>query len=312
MFGFPLFLRSRSPRLLPPRAPSMWGLAALGGGLAALGGGLLALCTPAQAFDLDDHAFITVLAAEELKRCAGKEVLSPETVRILTEENLGEDLAFLKKFTLFSHYFNPEGTLKFTFRLDSSYRVAELQERIGRFGRMDFWDRSDLLHAAGVILHHVQDMAVPAHVLGVTHSFDDGFEDYETRDVLPPRAGGLTEREDCQRVAQSPEGEAFFTLHRRVATETLDDFRRGSLRVLRRGEKAELPLSAFWNEQPASGWGAYGFLGNRYGETWMIADHSDYEIPHSEYRRFKLERMRAAVDATRVALQRLIRVHGVR
>ena len=273
--------------------------------------GVAARPSSVQAFGLDDHAWITVIAAEEVRRCMGPEALSRETSALLSEENLGEDLAFLKKFTLFSHYFNPEGTLQFSFRLDSATRVAELQERLHSFGILTFWNRSEVLHAAGVILHHIQDMAVPAHVLGVTHGLDDGFEGYEVRDVLPPRQGGLSEEQDCRRISLLARQESYLETHRALARRTLDEHRTQGLRVLKKGQPATLPFAAFWTENPASGWGSYGYLGDRFGETWFVADHVDYEITSEEYRRFKLSKLRLSIDASRVALTRMIRQHGL-
>jgi len=274
--------------------------------------GVLSPASKAQAFGLDDHAWVTVIAAEEVRSCLGPQSLTQETTLSLSEENLGEDLAFIQKFTTYSHYFHPEGALRFTFRYDSSVRVGKLQERLLDLGTMTFWNRSDLLHAAGVVLHHIQDMAVPAHVVGVTHGMDDGFESYDVRDVLPPRSTGLLEHDDCLRISRLADEQDYLSIQRGLAEQTLRLSRTGSLGVLEKGLPARLPLSAFWSEQPASGWGAYGFLGNHFGENWFLVNHVDYEISREEYRSFKLARLRAAVDATRIALTRMSRQHSLR
>lgn len=98
-----------------------------------------------------------------------------------------EDWNLVRKWTLWHHYYNPSFTVRSLWRRPSDARVAMLDVAITEaFGRADP-GRGWLL--AGLLAHHVQDMASPPHVVPVAHGLFDGFESAATAALVPDLMG---------------------------------------------------------------------------------------------------------------------------
>src|SRR4051812_19619266 len=119
---------------------------------------LSSVFSSAWAFSLGDHDRVTRQAAAELVKCFPGE-LSPGDVNRLVWSDKLEDLNVLEKWWKYSHYFNPYHPLNMR-RFDSSVRVRELER-----GLSAHWDLGNLGH----LIHHIQDMASPPHVVPVKH-----------------------------------------------------------------------------------------------------------------------------------------------
>ena len=152
---------------------------------------LTILALPAQAFQLEGHRVITREAiALEAESCPALH----RWQSVVTAANVGEDLNLPVKWGRHSHYYRPVGEVDTGWRSTSEVRVealaADLESAIQSGNASAAW--SEL----GRILHHVQDMASPPHVVPVKHGLDDPFEARSVGHVEgdrepPPTAGAL-------------------------------------------------------------------------------------------------------------------------
>ena len=196
---------------------------------------LLALGT-AQAYDLDGHRALSERTAE---LAAAKDPSVAPYASVLVAASVYEDLDLVTKWGRYSHYYDPEHTLTGMRRLTSRDRVDDLSDELDR--AIVQGDAAEAWWVAGRLLHHVQDMASPPHVVPVPHNTTDGFESYDTaglvagvgRRTLPPMSGR--------------------DAHQALAMETK-----------RLVEQGGWPL--YW-EGKAGTFGRYGAVGNTFGET---------------------------------------------
>lgn len=205
---------------------------------------LLVLAPPARAFDLDAHRQLTTRAVA-LEAAAHPEIGA--RVLDLVASNLGEDLNLVVKWGAFNHYFNPMGSVRTTWRSTSDARVSGLQEELRH--ALAAGDEGEVWLLAGAILHHVQDMASPPHVVPVEHGIGDGFEGYSL-DGLVLSARGTSVPEMSGTRAQVELAKRTWTV---VQTEGYDAC------------GATHQWSEFWQAEPGV-FGQYGGRGNRFGE----------------------------------------------
>ena len=133
----------------------------------------------AHAFHIPEHSRITVRAVKDLEICgllptSWNQVWTEAIVR--ADEN--EDYNLFRKWSKYSHYFNPNHTVR-QLRADSSLSVMESVQEIQK-NSADSLLVSELI---GRIIHHVQDSSVPSHVVPVAHASADGFEVFEIDQV---------------------------------------------------------------------------------------------------------------------------------
>lgn len=127
---------------------------------------LLWLVPEAVAWHVGDHRALTEAA---LATCPGL----ADRARPIVRGAVVEDLDLFAKWTRWSHYDKPTGPVRGR-RRRSGERVDQLWTRVER----DLAHRRDRRgwRRVGRIVHHVQDMASPAHVVPVQHGITDGFE----------------------------------------------------------------------------------------------------------------------------------------
>lgn len=219
--------------------------------------------TPAHAFWIDEHRALTRAAIEEALECLpalNSEGLQNEIV----EANLDEDRNFLRKWGRDSHYYSPVRELDMR-RRSSMDRVIDLQGDT----------RSRRSQVIGVLLHHIQDAAVPAHVVPINHWVDDGFEAFRTK---PPERDATCEPRspfaDLRRPSEVLQRVAELTLHASVDTH---------------------PWNRFWREGSGRSFGSYGELGDVFGRSNAVS--------RDDYHRFKGQQIRYALDATKWILR---------
>ncbi len=230
---------------------------------------LVALLLPlgASAFSVPDHETMTrasvdaALASGDLPQLAAHRAL-------VVEGSRAEDLNLPVKWTGYHHFFHPGTSLDSSFRKDSGTRVRVLWAEAEEAARNG--DLARAFDRVGHLVHHIQDMAVPMHVVPVMHGLSDRFEQHAARQAVLTVTRELTplSGEEAQLA---------------LARETLEVVRTGSLPV----EGGAIPWSAFWAEpttRAPGAFGGYGVVGNAFdskevrwqGRTWK-ADPSAYE-----------------------------------
>lgn len=150
------------------------------------------------AYHLDEHSSITNMAIDNLSACIP--IAEKERIRILNS-NRQEDLNLIEKWGRSSHYYNPHFQLPLR-RNTSDTRIAELEAK----------DPPNI----GGILHHIQDITIPQHVIGVVHGWTDHFELLRTP---LPEPEVLSTDQCTERMNSLPQGQVEYL--RTVALDTL-------------------------------------------------------------------------------------------
>lgn len=104
---------------------------------------------------------------------------SPAEAAAFARAAAGEDLHLARKWAQWHHYWFPE---RLGVRRPSEERVETLVPRVLAAEGVEAW------RLAGLLVHHVQDMASPPHVIPLHHGLADGFEDV---DVTGPIAASV-------------------------------------------------------------------------------------------------------------------------
>lgn len=252
--------------------------------------------TPALGFcfSLHDHTQITKTAFEELNSCGFTFTQQFEDEVILS--NLEQDLNLFKKWTRASHYFNPYKALNMR-RDDASVSISESESTLA----MDGLTPSKQAAALGSAIHYLQDMAVPAHVIPITHtSFSDGFEDLDV-------SVSTFESDHCHSLFKKALASSLFEILQTTSIQTLHAV---SHEVAITLDGQAIPVKwneAFWKEGSGNDFGDYGTFGNQFGTSQFIfytssgMTHS-VQVLNEKYTQFKAQQLRAAVTATQMAL----------
>lgn len=243
------------------------------------------------AFQLGDHERVTAQAVAEFKACFPQyhEALN---LQELVAADLDEDTNLFDKELFYSHFYNPHKKLRLLWRADSSGRIADLQPALLQCREANGAVTSDEISSLGHAIHHFQDMAVPAHVVPVNHSFWDGFESY----VL---LGDISSEWNCQQILDGANGDLEDIL-KETAEQTLNAMDKTTVEAGLIGTKNTIQLGAseFWTEAGDDGFGSYGTVGNHFGETQLEIENDQYQVSENFYRDFKREQMKLAVRAT--------------
>jgi hypothetical protein len=139
-------------------------------------------------------------------------------------------------------------------------------------------------------------MAVPAHVVPVSHSFWDGFESYKL-------TGDISSEWSCAKIAGAG-ADDLATILKQTAQDTLTAIRAMDVEAVGADghSVSKLDGSAFWAESDDDGFGAYGELGNQFGKTRLDNADRTLQISDVAYNQFKRQQMKAAVRASLRAL----------
>ncbi|MGZ3688341.1 MAG: hypothetical protein ACXVBW_08580 [Bdellovibrionota bacterium] len=209
----------------------------------------------ARAYHLSEHEQITRRAVAELNDCVPG-LVPDQDAAVLVAADLAEDLNLFRKWFRYSHYFNPVKPIHLL-RRDSLERVEGLEGRA--------------LEELGAILHHLQDMSVPAHVVPIEHGARDEFELLALAAAEWPAADSASADQDCEAIREGARG-SFADLLKETALTTWKKI-------------GEDPWSRVWLPSPDSSMGRYG------------------KIPFAD-RTFKAGQLRLALDASKKALYR--------
>jgi hypothetical protein len=257
--------------------------------------GSLVCAERVHAYSLDDHEQITRAAIRNMERCLESDLDGDSTLRVV-KSNLWEDKNIFNKWIRFSHFYHPEHPELGALRDNSRARVVQLQDLIEDLVQVP-GQTSKRLKYLGYLIHHIQDMSVPLHVLPVNHFWTDGFEKYELT------LGPSSQDESCKDLIQEALQTSPVELHQSVAWETLELSRNGELTASYPWNH-KVPLSWFWEEGSNDEFGGYGILGNSFGMSWLSTRSQKFRIEQQEFARFKTSRLAAAERATRLILIR--------
>jgi hypothetical protein len=273
--------------------------------IAAGAAGLLCLNQDraALAYSLEDHEQLTRAAFRAIRPClssVGKEegaVPASEEDQVV-KANLWEDRNLLNKWLRYSHFYHPEhdGLEVEGIRENSKARILDLEDRMQEAVR-DSAPIEHRLRLLGFMLHHVQDMTVPLHVLPVNHFWTDGFESFETP------VNEILAFDGCEALLGEAARLSAVDLHEEVARATLKDTLEGTLQAsLPAG--LSIPLTWFWTEGSNRRFGSYGVLGNSFGMSWIRSDQQNFVIRQQEFARYKAARLGAAQAASQLLLMK--------
>ncbi len=246
----------------------------------------------AYASDIREHSAMTSEAIAQFEACFPKN-LSPYVREILLYSNISEDLNLVEKWGFYSHFYNPHKDVS-TWRGTSFNRVQDAEAFLTGWKKSLRENYSVLmvsgaLSELGQVIHHIQDSAVPTHVIPVKHWLSDGFEGY--------RAPAFSTSFSCGEFFEnnSPTQQI-----RQSALETL-----ASLKQNFAGTKDNKPINLnwdyFWYDTGAK-FGSYGYFGNAFGQTRIQTPGGIYEVPAQVYRKYWLDRREQSIRHTAKAM----------
>lgn len=254
----------------------------------------------AQAFHINDHGLITSVAVAEYNACDPAYAFSPADTTKLKAANLDEDLNILRKWVTYSHYYNPTKHLDMS-RKDSSVRVSELEIELLphlMVGPPPFQlSRADILRLMGHAIHHLQDMAVPAHVVPISHRFSENFELMTAKTSDWDAHTSMT---DCGALLNAPSLD-LLDLLKEYANLTLLRLQY-SFEYERDHAHETGNWGLFWKPSDGLSFGNYGAAGDHFGlATFTHGDHK-FRLNPLLYEQFHHEQLRRAIEATKRAL----------
>jgi len=218
---------------------------------------------PAGAFEPQTHAMFCRDAARIYQACTGH-VVSTEWIARLTEGSVHEDDLSLER-VLNWHFYNNDGKIgkywKYFFYCHGSNERI-FKRRLETLDRLIAEKKSlpEIYTMAGRIVHHIQDMSSPPHVMPIYHVGSDRFDKYKS-------ASGTLDAEICSEMqagAHHP-----LDLLENAAQNTLKAVNRS---VVFDGQKTfenETWLK-FWGgpeDENLVGFRTYGLYGNVFGES---------------------------------------------
>lgn len=223
---------------------------------------LLMSAQAAQAFDPDLHRAYTQQAVEAWSSCAS---LLPEAGTALAAGTDAEDTSALTGWQRLTHwhFYNRDGKLQPLGFIDRNIdgifalRVEALEQLL----RQKHPDITEVYEQAGRVLHYIQDMSVPAHVVPIFHvaGAADAFDSFRRSESLSTFSLSLAE---CHQLNADTATDPAY-LH-----ALLNNAAESTLRAI--GQRPSGPESVenawqnYWvwpardPEEAAKGWGEYG------------------------------------------------------
>jgi spore cortex formation protein SpoVR/YcgB (stage V sporulation) len=222
----------------------------------------------------------------------------------------------------------------------SEKRFASLLEKLKKYIEKcthtpDRHNVEDLVEATGRIMHHIQDMSTPSHVVPVYHGpgLSDHYESY-----IESYAGKITpilvqshhnRQEDDRMILDITREEIadainlifndsadnpMTKLYETSARKTLKFLRDESISLYCNGKKESYALTSFWQEKNGTnerdgesfwikilsdGFGSFGMLGNNFGKMTFTVNEKFFEgIPDEYLRIYKKLLKKTLIDST--------------
>lgn len=256
----------------------------------------------AHAFHIPDHMMITDRAIQGLDACGFlPEGWGLRWGKVIAAANAQEDLNVVRK-AGYAHFYHPEHPLDLKWRVDSSVTLKESLAQIASVAPTA--NRGRAYPLLGRIVHHLQDSAVPAHVVPVFHFVHDGFEETDVSGF----AAAPFSVEDCQALELVEP----MNLLRQTARATLSavdqPFAYREAGVISNSTWG----NAFWNSGVGIAFGNYGPFGNNFGQAWIAQEGGSLlEVDPNQYVQFKKRQLDLAVKATQEMLLWGVRMLGL-
>jgi hypothetical protein len=160
---------------------------------------------------------------------------------------------------------------------------------------------NDMFDSVGRIIHHIQDMSTPTHVVpvfhgktGISSKIPDSFEVYSAKyfDIILneiPEMFFKTKYQDLKSKDQTN----FYDTYNRRGQATLKYLARNTIDAKKNGEDVKLKMNMFWSKDPPpnnekyryNGFGSFGDLGESFGIETIPVGEDTYEISRTQYDR---------------------------
>jgi hypothetical protein len=255
---------------------------------------LMLLSFTTHAYSLSNHKKITLWAAAEYNSYTGNP-LEGKYIEQLVKGNLSEDKRLLRKFRHW-HFYNPSKDLspQHTFATLFSELATELDSMIAKRE-----PKKNIYFKLGQIIHFLQDITCPPHVIPVSHGAHDRFDNLDITNIYHPEKLGKEGFDTLRQSALLNPGNllAFYS------SQTHASINR-SFPAEVNGRQEQMQWSYFWQAEggPVKGFGRYGKAGNCFGSLQFTEEEetlvTKYEIASSTYKTFVQERVRAAQNVT--------------
>jgi len=253
---------------------------------------ILSLSNPAHAFHIPEHMLITKRAIQGLQKCNllpnGWDMGWAETI---AQANKAEDTNLIRKWSKYSHFYNPNKKIRMP-RADAMLSVSESRDSVDEH---ETESDTDLFKLVGRMVHHIQDAAVPAHVVPVNHFVEDGFEKVNINAFYATPIS-LSE---CLRLRAAEPTEVL----RQTALTTLANIEQPVKYKLGKREKSSTWGKAFWVADRGDGFGKYGSLGDSFGKGEIeLEDGRVLTVNRVQYGKFKRAQVDLAIQATQAVI----------
>lgn len=222
------------------------------------------VAVPAQAFDAERHPEFTRQAVELYRKCKGVS-LSKESAEALAEGTENEDASILTLGQRVAnwHFYNRDGKLRDSWFANRSLDVifAKRNDELEVLLAAEPRDPVKIYERAGRVLHYIQDMSVPAHVVPIYHvtlpllGGGDSFDAYQPKELVGPPWSAAA----CQELRPSVTEDSGFPRARLEATAQSTLQRIGQLGKPESGHGWE----KYWiypspdRSERSNGWGSY-------------------------------------------------------
>jgi hypothetical protein len=266
----------------------------------------------AEAFSVTNHALITEAATRFIRSCiyadperwATLDTIDDHTGTLIACNLHQDDLA---RKSILWHFYGRGELIKGTVpqgewisvedSFDSYYRMVVGQLK-------DAATKGMAVGSVGALLHYVQDVCVPAHVIPIYHP--KPLWNGDAFDGFPFQATAMTsDPPTCERLLSSS-SDTFETLLQETAGRTMaaieekipdkDLTVRGAVKDGKKG------WHFFWNTKRDKGLGSYACGDNNFGNVGFDCDHASISVNPDAYVAFALKQQLTAVEATVRAL----------
>jgi len=230
-----------------------------------------------MANDISEHQLITHEAIQYYNSCS-KRKLSEFSRKNLIISNTEEDINLFRKWFSYSHYYSPRKDVS-TWRGTSMDRILKSEEYLEGFRaqlKSSVIGVQLALSEVGHVIHHIQDSAVPTHLVPIKHWLNDAFEGYRGKKTYAFRCKDFVS-------TASPHQQLEASAH-----QTLNSLSQKFL-GLKNGTSIALDWNYFWFDGGQK-WGSYGYFGNNFGQTAILTSAGLYEIPVQVYEDYWNER----------------------
>ena len=197
--------------------------------------------------------------------------------RWLWQGNRAEDTRLGIKWRHYSHYHRPDAPLVLPRRGTSGDRVEVLWEA-AEAARLE-GDPAAMWTAVGGLLHHIQDMASPPHVVPVAHDLRDGFESWPVAELIDELAPATPKALDP------------VSAHSALAWETWEKVQTEAVT----GCGQYIPLADIWQAPTDGPFGTYG--------GWDFRPSDDCPALTAAFAELLADRLAAAMHHSRAVLR---------